>query len=160
MSESLDQIIEAIKKGNSSRVGSLLQSNPELLEAKSEKGGNLLHLAAEEQNVASVKVLLQYGIDTTIRDDMGYTPRDVSNFKGEYRYGAYTNVCKRINFEIDKNNALKDKKVTRFYLRYFTQILINLYHQVVLSILQFTRIKKVLTEYKRKFRCLKNRKNA
>jgi len=55
-----------------------------------------LHWAAEYQDLSVVAALVDLGADTTIKDSLGYTPTDIAYWYGEFRMGAYTEICYKI----------------------------------------------------------------
>jgi len=94
-SYTLDTIREAIRRGDADYVQQALDSgfNPNTQDSK---GCTPLIFAAEFQNPAIVKLLLDHGADPTHRDSMGYDASGVAAWHGEYRMGAYTEESKEI----------------------------------------------------------------
>jgi ankyrin repeat protein len=86
----------AVRSSNTVEVREILAANPDLLNFRDEKGATPLHWAAEAQDLSVVATLVDLGADVNIKDNFGYTPRDVAYFCGEFRMGAYTDVCLKI----------------------------------------------------------------
>ena len=86
----------AVRSSDTKRIKKLISQYPDLLETSDEKGRSPLHWAAEVQSLASVACLIDLGADPTRKDNLGFTPEQLASWQGEYRMGAYTDVCQRI----------------------------------------------------------------
>jgi ankyrin repeat protein len=86
----------AIKSSDTVGIREILAANPDLLNYRDEKGMTPLHWAAEAQDLWVVAALVDMGADVSIKDNLGYTPRDVAYWFGEFHMGAYTDVCHKI----------------------------------------------------------------
>ena len=86
----------AVKASDTESVREILAANPDLLTYRDEKGRTALHWASEAQDLSVVAALVDLGADVTAKDNLGYTPRDVAYWFGEFHMGAYTDVCKKI----------------------------------------------------------------
>ncbi|MBN1474251.1 MAG: ankyrin repeat domain-containing protein [Syntrophaceae bacterium] len=155
MNDNLDHLYKAVESGNVSRICELLEKNPYLIKTKLNNGGNLLHLAAQYQNIKSVKVLLKYGIQTTTKDLMGYTPIDISYFKGEYHNGAFTKTCLNINYEIERYNAIKNKTLIQFNIVKFIRRVRKIIYKISVFFRGPESLQRGIISYKRKYRQLK-----
>ena len=95
-SSPLSRLRLAVKSSDTMGVREILGANPDLLKHRDEKGATPLHWAAEVQDLSVVAALIDLGADVNIKDNLGYTPRDVAYWFGEFRMGAYTDVCHKI----------------------------------------------------------------
>jgi ankyrin repeat protein len=86
----------AIDTSDTVTIRKILSCHPELLNQPDEKGSTPLHRAAERQDLSVVAALVDLGADVTLKDHFGYTPRDTAYFFGEFRMGAYTDICQKI----------------------------------------------------------------
>lgn len=62
-----------------------------------------LHIAAEQNNLAAIRLLLLYKADVDIKDEKGYTSQDVANVLGHVAAAGLLNhklppVCKELNY--------------------------------------------------------------
>ena len=96
ISEALIALSGSVKLSDTERIKILISEHPGLLEASDEKGRSPLHWAAEAQSLASVACLVDLGADPKRTDKLGFTPEQVACWYGEFRMGAYTDVCQRI----------------------------------------------------------------
>lgn len=92
----LSRLRDAVKTSDMVTLREVLAANPELLNYQDEKGATPLHWAAEGQDLSVVAALVDLGADTTIKDELGYTPRELAYWYGEFRMGAYTDICQKI----------------------------------------------------------------
>ena len=90
------QLRVAIKAVDTALLHKVLAAHPELLSHPDESGRTPLHLAAEWQQLPVVAALVALGADVAATDQQGYTPRDTAQWVGEYRMGAYTEICQQI----------------------------------------------------------------
>ena len=90
------QLRVAIKTSDTGLLRRVLAAHPGLLNSADEQGRTPLHLAAEWQDLAIVAALVDLGADVAARDHGGYTPHETALWCGEYRNGAYTEVCQKI----------------------------------------------------------------
>jgi ankyrin repeat protein len=74
-----DEIYQSIMQGNSRKLLSLLEGNPELLIVKTNYGP-LLYIAAENGNKDIVELLLAKGADVNAKTDRGSTPLHLAAF--------------------------------------------------------------------------------
>jgi hypothetical protein len=95
-SSPLSRLRLAVKSSDTMGVREILGANPDLLKHRDEKGATPLHWAAEVQDLSVVAALIDLGADVNIKDNLGYTPRDVAYWFGEFRMGAYTDACHKI----------------------------------------------------------------
>ena len=86
----------AVRSSDTVRIRELLTLYPELIERSGERGMRPLHWAAEAQSLSSIACLVDLGADTRAKDQMGYTAEDIAHWNGEFRMGAYTDVCLKI----------------------------------------------------------------
>jgi len=86
----------AVRSSDRAEIKEIAAAFPELLNACDESGSYPLHWAARAQSLASVACLIDLGANVTQRDRLGYTPEQVASWYGEYRMGAYTDVCQKI----------------------------------------------------------------
>ncbi len=68
------EIHEAAHSGNLERVKTLLEGQPELLEARADNGGTPLHYAAYGMQIEVMDFLLKKGADINAKDNEGDTP--------------------------------------------------------------------------------------
>lgn len=61
-----------------------------------ENGDTALIMACSYLNVDCVKLLLELGANTIIKNNSGYTAKKIAYWKGEYRNGSYTDEAKEI----------------------------------------------------------------
>lgn len=59
-----------------------LQSSPEFLHQRDERGWTLLHSESLAGNVTSVKILIEHGADPTAKTNDGATPLDLARILG------------------------------------------------------------------------------
>jgi len=86
----------AVAEGNTPKIRELYSKNNDLLSIIDDEGSTPLHWAAKAQNLSSVACLIDLGASPTIKDRLGYTPKDVAYWYGEFRMGAYTDSCLKI----------------------------------------------------------------
>jgi hypothetical protein len=98
----LSRLRVSVKISDTITLREVLAANPELLNYQDEKGATPLHWAAEAQDLSIVAALVDLGADRKIKDNAGYTPRDTAHFFGEFRMGAYTDICHRIVRRLDE----------------------------------------------------------
>lgn len=92
----------AVKVSDVVSVRAILAAHPELLNVQDGEGATPLHWAAQWQDLSVVAVLMDLGADPTIRDKNGHTPTDFAYWYGEFRMGAYTDVCHKIVQRLSK----------------------------------------------------------
>ena len=92
----LSRLRVAVKSSDTVGLHEVLAAHPELLNYQDEKGATPLHWAAERQDLAVVNALIGRGADINIKDNLGYTPVEIACWNGEYRMGAYTEICLKI----------------------------------------------------------------
>jgi uncharacterized protein len=92
----LPRLRGAVKTSDTVTLREIVAANPELLNYQDEKGATPLHWAAERQDLSVVAALVDLGADRNIKDNLGYTPRDTAYWFGEFRMGAYTDICHKI----------------------------------------------------------------
>jgi|GEM_PF-1253826 len=74
----LNPLPPAIRSGNKEKIRSILETYPSLLEIINENGKTSLHEASEKGDVETVRLLLQFGVKTNIRDIDGLTPLELA----------------------------------------------------------------------------------
>ena len=94
--EAFAALQSAVLQDSAQQIEKLLGQHPSLLERSDEKGMRPLHWAAKAQALSSVGCLVDLGADVTQKEAMGYTPEGLAHWYGEYRMGAYTDVCQMI----------------------------------------------------------------
>ena len=93
----------AVKESDTLTLREVLADAPELLNYQDDKKSTPLHWAAEQQDLSIVAALLDLGADANSMDTFGNTPRDIAFVFGEFRMGAYTEVCQRIVNRLDES---------------------------------------------------------
>jgi hypothetical protein len=96
----------AVRSSNTYRTKEIIATWPELLMYADEKGQTPLHWAAEAQSLSSVACLIDLGASTVTKDRLGFTAEMVSDWRGEFRMGAYTDSCLKIRERL-RNGPLK-----------------------------------------------------
>ncbi len=88
----------AIEADRVAEASAIVAEYPETINFRDDTGATPLHWAAQTQSLPLVKLLLDAGADPKCRNalGLGFTPLDVAYWHGEYRMGAYTDVCKQI----------------------------------------------------------------
>jgi hypothetical protein len=97
----LSRLRVAVKTSDTPTVREVLGGNPALLNFQDEEGATPLHWAAKLQDLSVVATLVDLGADVHITDKLGYTPKGVAYWYGEFRMGAYTDVCQKIVQRLD-----------------------------------------------------------
>jgi len=95
-------LLAAVRDSNTERVKEILSDHPEMISRTDDKGMTALHWAAQYQTLASTACLIDHGANPHIKDNLGYVPRQVAQWYGEYRMGAYTESCLKIVDRIKK----------------------------------------------------------
>lgn len=72
--EDQEAAFDAARSGNVAAVAELLESSPELVRARGKGGVTLLHVAAEQGDVALAELLLDRGAELEAEASWGYTP--------------------------------------------------------------------------------------
>ena len=90
------QLRVAVKAADTVLLRKVLAAHPEILNLADGTGRTPLFLAAEWQQFPVVVALVELGADVSIENLAGYTARDIALWCGEYRMGAYTEVCRKI----------------------------------------------------------------
>ena len=98
----------AVRDSNTQRIKALVASFPELIESPDEKSLRPLHWAAEAQSLSSVACLVDLGADVTQKDAMGFTPKQMAEWHGEFRMGAYTDICLKIVERLENARTSKN----------------------------------------------------
>jgi len=96
----------AVKTSDTVTLREVLAANPELLNYQDEEGATPLHWAAEGQDLSVVAALVDLDADRNIKDSLGYTPRDTAYWFGEFRMGAYTDVCQKIVQRLNETDRI------------------------------------------------------
>lgn len=86
----------AIRDSNTQKIRKIIASHPSILNWRDEKGMTALHWAAQYQGLSSAACLIDLGSDPHLKDDLGYTPQQTAYWYGEFRMGAYTDICHKI----------------------------------------------------------------
>ncbi|MCC6487691.1 MAG: ankyrin repeat domain-containing protein [Candidatus Hydrogenedentes bacterium] len=73
---------EAVKAGDTAKVGELLKQDPTLLDWRDEQGRTLLHLAVICNQTKIVDLLIEEGLDPNILDDNDETPLSALDSSG------------------------------------------------------------------------------
>jgi ankyrin repeat protein len=91
------EIHDASDKGDTAEVKALLSKQPDLVNAKNEKGSTPLHLASYKGHLEMVKFLLEKGADIEAENGSGFTSLQLAV------YGGHRNVAE---FLIDKGSDI------------------------------------------------------
>jgi ankyrin repeat protein len=76
------EIHDVSEKGDTAEVRILLLKQPELVNAKNEKGSTPLHLASSKGHLEVVKLLLEKGADIEAVNGRGFTPLQLATYGG------------------------------------------------------------------------------
>ncbi|MEN9635062.1 MAG: hypothetical protein RL077_3466 [Verrucomicrobiota bacterium] len=91
--ETLAALRSAVVSSDTRRIKDIIAQRPDMLERADENGMRPLHWAAEAQSLSSVACLVDLGGDVAQKDAKGFTPEQLAYWYGEFRMGAYTDVC-------------------------------------------------------------------
>lgn len=91
------EIHDASDKGDTAEVKTLLSKQPDLVNAKNEKGSTPLHLASFKGHLEAAKLLLEKGADIEAVNGGGFTPLQLA------AYGGHRDV---VEFLIDKGSNI------------------------------------------------------
>jgi ankyrin repeat protein len=69
----MDEFFDAVRRGETSKVATLLRAHPDLAWARGEHGKTGLHWAAEADQVEVARVLLDAGADVEAQTSWGAT---------------------------------------------------------------------------------------
>ncbi|ATC66200.1 hypothetical protein CMV30_16135 [Nibricoccus aquaticus] len=101
--DALSALKVSVVQSDTQRIKELIAQYPSLLEKSDVKGMRPLHWASEAQSLSSIACLVDLGADVTQKEAMGYTPEQIAYWHGEFRMGAYTDVCLKIVDRLKKS---------------------------------------------------------
>jgi ankyrin repeat protein len=81
----MDEFFDAIRRGETSKVASLLRTRPDLARATGEHGKTGLHIAAEADQAEIARILLEAGADLEAQTSWRATPLDWAATLGSSR---------------------------------------------------------------------------
>lgn len=97
----------AVEASDTVTLRELINACPHLLNHQDENGETPLHWAAAKQDLSVVAALVDLGVDTTLKDKLGYTAAHLAHYNGEFRMGCYTDVSKRIVQRIEQASTIQ-----------------------------------------------------
>jgi len=77
------EIHDAVVQGNIANIRAILSGQPDLVNAKDEKGSTLLHLACNKGNLEVVEFLIEKGADIEAVNSGGFTPLQIASSRGQ-----------------------------------------------------------------------------
>ena len=105
-----DAFRRAVKDGDMQRIKDLVAIHPEYLVRANTEGKFPLHWPAEVQSLSSIDCLVDLGADVSQKSRAGHTAEDVAYWNGEFRMGAYTDVCLKIVERLKKGRSSEQVK--------------------------------------------------